>query len=60
MRETIVPIESLREFRRSITELGARSPGMPGMGLAFGPTGSGKTTAHLRQTRSRRNLTING
>ncbi|MEM1425788.1 MAG: ATP-binding protein [Cyanobacteria bacterium P01_H01_bin.130] len=45
MRESIVPIQSLREFRRAITELGARSPGMPGMGLAFGPTGSGKTTA---------------
>ncbi|RPE81815.1 AAA family ATPase [Vulcaniibacterium tengchongense] len=45
MRSKIVPISNVARLAEAGEALLSRTPGMPGMGLCFGPSGRGKTTA---------------
>lgn len=45
MRSKIVPISNVARLAEAGDALLNRAPGMPGMGLTWGPTGLGKTTA---------------
>jgi DNA transposition AAA+ family ATPase len=45
MRHRIVPVKNVSRLRDAGDALIERAMGMPGMGLIFGPTGYGKTTA---------------
>lgn len=45
MKTRVVPIKNIFAMREAADALLSRSQGMPGMGLIYGPTGYGKTTA---------------
>jgi len=45
MRSKIVPISNVARLSEAGDALLNRAPGMPGMGLVYGPSGYGKTTA---------------
>jgi len=45
MRYRIVPVKNVARLQEAAAALLARSPGMPGMGLVYGPTGYGKTVS---------------
>lgn len=45
MRTKIVPVTNVTRLAEAGDALLNRAPGMPGMGLCFGPSGYGKTTA---------------
>lgn len=45
MRYRIVPVKNVSRLKAAGDALIARAPGMPGMGMIWGPTGYGKTTA---------------
>ncbi len=45
MRHKIIPVKNVSCMRDAGDHLINRSPGMPGMGLIWGPTGYGKSTA---------------
>ncbi|MGO1072593.1 AAA family ATPase [Lysobacter sp. CA199] len=45
MRTKIVPVSNVARLAEAGEALLSRSPGMPGMGAAFGPSGYGKTTS---------------
>lgn len=45
MRYAIVPVKNIARLSTASDELLARHVGMPGMGVIYGPTGFGKTTA---------------
>jgi len=45
MRSKIVPITNVKNLAEAGEALLNRAPGMPGMGLCYGPSGLGKTTA---------------
>lgn len=45
MRTKIVPVTNVTKLAEAGDALLCRAPGMPGMGLCFGPSGFGKTTA---------------
>ncbi|KAF1692730.1 DNA transposition protein [Pseudoxanthomonas jiangsuensis] len=45
MRSRIVPISNVARLSEAGDALLNRAPGMPGMGLVYGPSGYGKTTA---------------
>lgn len=45
MKTKIVPVSNVARLSAASEALLDRPPGMPGMGLIFGPTGAGKTTA---------------
>ena len=45
MKNRVVPIKNIFAMREAADALLTRSQGMPGMGLIYGPTGYGKTTA---------------
>ena len=45
MKSKIVPISNVARLSEAGTALLERPMGMPGMGLVFGPSGAGKTTA---------------
>lgn len=45
MRTKIVPVTNVTRLAEAGDALLNRAPGMPGMGLCFGPSGFGKTTA---------------
>lgn len=44
MKHRIVPIQNVFRMKEAADSLLTRTPGMPGMGLVYGPTGYGKTT----------------
>jgi len=44
MKHKIVPVKNIFKLREAAASLLERAPGMPGMGLVWGPTGFGKTT----------------
>lgn len=48
MRYAIAPTKNIRALDAAAEALTTRAPGVPGMGLVFGPTGFGKTTAAAR------------
>lgn len=45
MKHKIIPVKNIGRLTGAAESLLARAPGMPGMGLVYGPTGYGKTTA---------------
>uniref|UniRef100_UPI0026F2AC70 AAA family ATPase n=1 Tax=Thiohalomonas denitrificans TaxID=415747 RepID=UPI0026F2AC70 len=45
MRYRILPVKNVSRLKAAGDALVQREPGMPGMGLIWGPTGYGKTTA---------------
>lgn len=45
MRYRTIPVKNIARLREAGDALINRTPGMPGMGLIWGPTGYGKTTA---------------
>lgn len=45
MKSKIVPVSNIARLMQASDSLTNRAPGMPGMGLIFGATGLGKTTA---------------
>jgi hypothetical protein len=45
MRYRIVPVKNVSRLKEAGDALIQRAPGMPGMGMIWGPTGYGKTTA---------------
>ncbi len=45
MRYKILPVENVARLKAAGDALIQREPGLPGMGLIYGPTGYGKTTA---------------
>lgn len=45
MRYKILPVQNVSRLREAGDALIKREPGLPGMGLIYGPTGYGKTTA---------------
>jgi DNA transposition AAA+ family ATPase len=45
MRYRIVPVKNVSRLKAAGDALIQRAPGMPGMGMIWGPTGYGKTTA---------------
>lgn len=48
MRYAIAPTKNIRALDEAADALTTRAPGVPGMGLVWGPTGFGKTTAAAR------------
>lgn len=48
MRYAIAPVKNIRHLDEAADALTTRAPGVPGMGIVWGPTGYGKTTAAAR------------